>query len=123
MSATIKAAPTKADEIKTLDAFIAAQPAESYLRDILGSLRIAIITAIRNDIGFIDYNPHEQQRERDQLNKQILELRRDMAGTVKELEAKRRDLERLQRERETLCETFSTISREACSAYAKVKAR
>jgi septal ring factor EnvC (AmiA/AmiB activator) len=114
---------TKDSEIDTLDAFIAAQPADSYLRDILGGLRVAIVTAIRNDIGWIHFNPHEQEREKSQLQKQLAELRRDMAGTVKELEANRRELDRLQRERETLCETFSTISREACSAYAKVKAK
>ena len=118
---TLANSPTKAEEIETLDKFIADQAPDSYLRDIMGGLRIAIITAIRNDIGFIDYNPHEQQRFRGELEEQILALRKELAGLTDELAAKRLRLDRLNQEREQLAESFSQISQAACSALVSLK--
>lgn len=74
---------TKTEELARLDAIIEAQPADSYLRDIIGGLREQIEDAIRNDFCFADFR--SLRRDLLQERAQLDQLRAELRETQEEL--------------------------------------
>ena len=96
---------TKADEIERLRDFQRAQPVGGYLRDILAAIVPDIETAIRGDLGFIDFAGHVQnvrdsqekaaelREEIKQATSLLADLHRDQRQAHNQLEQMRGDAE------------------------------
>ena len=80
---------TKTQEIESLRRFLDSMP-DGYVRDILCPLLPAIATAVQNDLGWIHYNPHEQHRERRELEAQVIAAREQL----REIETAAREAEK-----------------------------
>ncbi len=117
----MNANPTKADEFDELDRIVAAQPADSYLRAILAKLRDQIRAAIRNDLGFVDFDAHRMQQEHTALDRAILAQRKQQAQLAADIDDKRRQLARLCKDFEQISGDAATIGRTAYERSATLR--
>ena len=105
--------PTKADEIELLRAFKQSLPLDSYLRDIFSGIVPDIESAIRGDLGYIDFRGHVafQQEELKKLDK----LREDFKKLTETVRSLQQDEHRMRQQLNSLREDAEFVSRRLVS--------
>jgi len=101
--------PTKTQEIESLRAFQQSCPIGSYLREMLAAIVPDMESAIRGDLGFIDFRGHIASINEDRLKLQ--EIRKEIAAERETQRTQRTDGTRFKSALQTMREDADFISR------------